>query len=202
MKTVIKYVSVIAMLAASSCKQNLPAGQYVKYVVSKDNGMRKEVDLDGWNYVIQYRPYDYIVLVENSASKGHIDIAKRKDELRGTAWFNISFRRTDGSVSPLRYNISSIEEYNTRLNYFLNEAKENISLTYGKIVLKPISYLFENNYNLTPQETIVVGFALPKGEAQPSKEMQLAYTDAVFKNGIIKAKYSPEQLNNIPNLTY
>ena len=129
-------------------------------------------------------------------------MTKRMEELKGTAWFNISFKRADNGTSPMRYNISSIEEYNQRLNYLLNEAKNDLKLVYDTTILTPVSYVFENNYNLTPQETIIVGFYLPHGEERPNKKMQLSYDDRVFKNGIIKATYSQHSLQNIPGLTY
>jgi hypothetical protein len=180
----------------------MKAADYIRYINNKENGFKKILQIEGWNFCMQYRPYDYIMLMENKGQLNGYDLEKRKSELNGTAWFNISIKRIDNSITPLRYGISSIEEYNTRLNYYLNEAEKDITLIYGSDTLRPVSYLFENNYNLSPQETMVVGFYLPKGENDPRKNMQLSFIDRVFKNGIIKAEFSEDVLKNIPNLVY
>jgi hypothetical protein len=98
------------------------------------------------------------------------------------------------------YGITSLDEYNLRLDYFLNRAKDDIKLLYGSDTLHPSSYLFENNYNLTPQETIVVGFNLPGNDPFPIKDMQISYCDRIYKNGIIKTTYRSEILKQIPTV--
>lgn len=192
----------LVLLCCVSCKHSMKAADYVSYVNNKENGLKKISQMAGWDFSLQYRPYDYIMLMENKGNWNNYNVAKRQSDLKGTAWFSISIKRTDNSITPLRYGIASIDEYNTRLNYYLNEAVKDIQLKYNEDTLQPVSYLFENNYNLTPQETMIVGFYLPKGERYPNKTMQLSFTDRIFKNGIIKAEYSENILKNIPNLVY
>ena len=192
--------SLIIVAVLTGCKKNLQPNDYIRYVQDKQNGLKKEVIVDGWQYDIQYRPYEYILLFEQAGDLSKS--SKRLAELSGTAWFNISFKRTSDSVSAMRYGLSSKEDYDRRVDYYLNQASKDLVLVYDKRdTLHPISYEFENNYNLTPQETIVVGFGLPKGEKEPRRDMQLCWTDHVFKNGIIKALYLSDELRKIPNLT-
>lgn len=197
MKKVISY-ALLGLLMLGSCRRSLNVNDYIKYVHEEKNGLRKVVQIDGWEYSLQYKPYDYIFCMESG--NNNTGREKRIKSLKGTAWFNISFRRIDGSITPLKYNISSLDEYDARLDYFLNRATKNIKLIYGADTLPPMSYLFENNYNLAPQETMVVGFDLPGTPAQPEKDMQLCYYDPVLKNGIIKALYKEEDLKRIPKL--
>jgi hypothetical protein len=203
MQKVINRISLLlAVLIFISCKQHMQAAGYMNFVNNKENGLKKISAIDGWEFCMLYRPYDYIMLMENKGKmeKGKCD--KRMSELQGTAWFNISIKRADNSITPMRYGVSSIEEYNERLHYYLNEAVKDIRLVYDKDTLWPMSYLFENNYNLSPQETMVVGFSLPKGEHFPQKNMRLSFVDRIFKNGIINAEYSGRTLENIPTLTF
>jgi len=203
MRKVINCIGIVFLfLSLASCKKNMKAGEYVSYVSKNDNGLRKNTVVDGFEFCMQYRPYDYIILMESKGNFKSYDLEKRSSELKGTAWFSITIKRSDNNSTPLRYGITSIEEYNQRLNYYLNEAKKDIWLVYDNETIHPASYLFENNYNLTPQETIMVGFFLPAGEDYPKKNMQLSYNDQVFKSGIIKATYSEDALRNIPNLVY
>ena len=73
-------------------------------------------------------------------------------------------------------------------------------LIYGTDTLSPMSYEFENHFNLTPQETMMVGFCLPKSESAPEKDMQFSYNDQELKNGIIKVMFSKNIMKSIPNL--
>lgn len=197
MKGGIKIVCLVTLAIFAGCKQSLKSNEYILYVRNIENGLCKNIVLDGWKYVIQYRPYDYILLQEHNNIKEN---GKRRQELAGTVSFIIKVKRDDNSVSPLRYNLKSREEYDQRLDYFLNHAGKELKLLYGNDTLYPTAYEFENNYNLTTEETMLVGFTLPGKEQAPSKDMQLSFNDEVFKNGIIKAKFRKEDLNNIPNL--
>ncbi len=193
---------VALMLCCAACRHSLNISEYSKYISDKENGLKKISVIDGWEFCMQYRPYDHILLMENGGKVSGHDLDKRKTELAGTAWFNISIKRTDNSITALKYGIGSLEEYNERLNYYLNEAANDIRLIYGRDTLSPMSYLFENNYNLAPQETIVIGFSLPEGELSPNKNMRLSMVDRVFRNGIINAEFSVETLKKIPALVY
>lgn len=203
MEALIKRIAVIVLLfSCIGCKSHLKTGEYIGFINNTKNGLKKEVMIDGWCYCFQYKPYDYIAIVENKGNTKADNFNKRLSELAGTVWFNISIRREDNTISPMRYGVHSIEEYNERQNYYLNQAQNEIRLVYGDKRIVPMSYAFENNYNLTPQETIVVGFLLPQGEDKPRQDMRISFVDKVFKNGIINAEYSSENLNNIPGVIY
>jgi len=177
-----------------SCTQKVSPLEYLKFISDKSNGFVQEINRSGWTYVIQYKPHDLIVFQEHSVH----EITQRLEQLKGTIWFNVSLKRADNVATPLRYATSSLEEYNSRLDYFLNSASQDFKLLYGEDTLGVMSYLFENNYNLTPQETMVVGFALTDGNDLPEKDMQLVYTDRVFHNGSIVAKFSAKKISRAP----
>lgn len=199
MKKAIEITIVIILLISNvSCRKTLAKGEYVQYVKDKNNGLNKMVKVGPWDYCFQYKPHDYVILLEELTS---LEKEKRGKELEGTAWFNISFHNRESTVSALRYELTSKDAYDKRLDYFLNHAIDDVKLIYGTSdTLLPIAYAFENNYNLTPQETIVVGFRLPIGEKAPTKDMQIVYDDRVYKSGIIKAKIAKESIENIPNI--
>lgn len=195
-------IYLVLLFAFTSCHHKMRPAEYISYMNKKGNGIKKIQVVDGWEFCFQYRPYDYIMLLENKGNSKDYDFDKRKEELRGTIWFSIKIKRLDNSISPLRYGITSSEEYNSRLNYYLNEAQKDVRLIYDKDTLQVASYLFENNFNLTPDQTMLTGFYLPQGESYPQKRMHLSFTDQVFKTGIVNAEFSEETLKNIPTLTY
>lgn len=201
MKKVINIGCILLLVLQCSCKRDLQPAPYIAYVRDAAHGLLKTTEIDGWKYAVQYRPSDYTILLESQGIYDPAKISQRKADLRNTAWFDIKISRTDGRVTPLRYGVSSLEEYNQRLGYYLDQAKNDIQLAYGKDTLHPISYVFENSFNLTPYETMVVGFQLPKEQGGP-ETMQLSYTDQVFKNGIIKNTFHTKDIDHTPNLKF
>lgn len=201
MKKVIKSLLPVVLLAGS-CKHPLSKVAYMQYVHDVRHGLKKSVSTADIEYVVQYKPADMVILMENKGQGKKADIAKRKADLSGSVWFNVVMKVKSGSASPLRYNLASQQEYDSRVNYFLNAARRCIKLRYGNDTLNQIGYVFENSYNLAPQETMVVGFELPRGEQLPVKDMQLSYDDEVFKTGIVKVIFRKEDIEHIPALSY
>lgn len=169
----------------------------VRYLENEENGLRKTVSLGDVIYTIQYKSPAYIARMEHLNKEEEM---ARIRQLKGMAWFNISFRIENYNQSPLRYKISGLEEYSARQNYYLNEAPKDIYLLYGNDTLYPNSYWFENNQNLALHETIIVGFKLPGTTVKPDENLQLAFYDRVFRNGIIKTIIKKEDLEDIPEL--
>jgi hypothetical protein len=179
--------ALIALIWMGCGERNNPIG----YAEDADNGLKKEITIGKIHYKVQYKPADYIIATENpdSAQK-----RQRQEQLKGMVWFNISFSVDGYNQSPLRYQIADLNEYTQRQDYYLNQAAKDIYLLYGKDTLYVDSYWFENNQNLTPYETMIVGFKLPVGISEPAQDLKLSYYDRIFKNGIIKAIIKKEDL--------
>jgi hypothetical protein len=172
------------------CRQHQNDAHYAE---DPGNGLKKEVAVGEMVYTIQYKPAGFIV------EKEHLDSAAAAERLRqlsGMVWFNISFSIKGFGQSPLRYKITGIDEYTQRQNYYLNQAPADIYLLYGNDSLLIDSYWFENNQNLAPFETMIVGFKLPAPDTIPVQDLRLAFFDRVFKNGIIKCVIKKEDINN------
>jgi hypothetical protein len=195
----IKLLSVFAIFFFfnQSCNSKLNDLEYVEYLSNESNGLKKVLELGEWVYDIQYKPSRLIIIKEQGNSKE--ELSTRKKQLERTVWFNISIKHNKDEINPLKYKVSSIEEYNQRLDYFLNDASKEITLEYKNLKLKPISYLFENNYSLTPNETMIVGFELPTDKT-PQDQMTLIYNDLIFKNGIVKVNFKKKDIARANNL--
>lgn len=187
-------------ISCCSCRRVLDKQEYVRYIKDEQNGLSKQISVGEWVYMFQYKPIEYILLLENN-EKASAEENKRREMLNGSVWFNISFKRASNDVSPLRYGIGSPDEYEQRLMYFLNNAHKEIKLIYGSgDTLSQIGYLFENNFNLTPHETMVVGFDLPGDQQYPTEDMQLCFNDRTFNNGILKVVYKKADVKQVPEL--
>ena len=185
-----KVINTILALSVC-CACNRPARNTVDYAREEDNGLRKEINLGAMHYSIQYKPAAYILEQEHASPEA---AAQRAAQLKGMVWFNITFSVNGFGQSPLRYQAAGLEEYAARQDYFLNRAAGDIGLQYGPDTLQMESYWFENNQNLTPHETMIVGFRLPAGDSIPRQDLKLSYYDRIFHNGIIKATIRKEDL--------
>ncbi len=193
------YLTLYGLLLMSCSETSLTSKGMIDYVQSKDNGLAKEVNVDGWAYKIQYKPAEYILAIEQLQEPDAIN--KRTKQLENAAWFNVEVSREDKGIAPLRYNITSIEEYNSRYDYMLNYAAGDFTLIYNHSdTFKPISYHFETTYNLSPTETMIIGFSLPKNIRAANNDMQVVFRDRVFSGSIIKTIFEESDLSKIPKL--
>lgn len=201
MKSMKKGISlmIIAGSLLAACNTNFSnTTEAKKFMEDKDNGLRKEVRVDRIIYNYQYKPTDYIVATEASGSEEPAALEQRKKDLDQMWWFNVELSVADFNQSPLRYQLTSLEEYQQRQDYMLNYAPRDFVLIAGADTLHPASYWFENNQNLTPQETVVLAFEKPK---QIPEEVQLVFNDQLFRNGMIKATFETKKLNKQINIT-
>lgn len=201
MKQAIKFLFLmVAVTCAWSCHSpSAGKGAIISYVEDPGNGLCNKVRAGNCIYTIQYRPSAYILELEHPGSDSLA--AARAKQLDSMAWFTISFRVAGFEQSPLRYQVTGLEEYQARQNYYLNEAPGDIYLLYGSDTLYLNSYWFENNQNLTPSETMILGFRLEK-DARPVRDMHLVFYDRVFRNGIIKTIIRKEALEQLPDFSY
>ena len=143
-----KGISIAALLFLSftACKQEeFTIDELVKFSEDDKNGMRKSITLAGVDYVTQYRPAALIINAEGGPDSIE---AKRLQLLNEMYWFNIDISIDGFNQSPMRYMLTSLEEYNARLDYFLNNAQRDIWILNNNDTIYPTSYWFENNHNL------------------------------------------------------
>lgn len=169
--------------------EKFSAAELDAYAGTDESGWVQRKSYNGINYVIKYRPASLITLHEEEPDSARV---KREEALNKMYRFNIDILVEGSGQSPLRYGISGLEEYNARLDYFLNQASKDIWLIDGNDTLRPAAYWFENNHNLTSHETIVLNF---DNTHIKSKEIQLAFNDRLFRNGIIKASFRKNDLD-------
>lgn len=185
------------------CKQKqLSANSYINYIESEGNGFLQNADINGWSYRVQYKPAAYIYLQESKSPNVNENLLhQREDQLKGWVFFNVYAQHKDvKKMSPLRLVSSNLEEYNSILHYYLNENKMNFRLYTSTDTVFPQIYVFENNYNLSPQDVFVLGFKLR--DIQSRGSMTLSYNDEVLKTGIVKFNFSEADLKNEPSIIF
>jgi len=180
---------VVVLFQLLSCKKEMHPGEYVKFIKDPNNGSCKKQQTGDWDYTFQYMTPAYLNLLDqkdtgqDSTRKGYVSIS-------------IEFHKRNAAQSPLRQDLSSYEEYQGRVSYYMEDAARDISILYGGQPLSVANYHFETNYNLTPTETMLFNFKLPEDDV-PQKDIEISFYDRVFRNGIVKALFKGKDLKDI-----
>lgn len=197
MKNTMKGIKIITLVIAicltllscfhSSLDKNTSAG-----VISSKDGLQKDIIIDSFFVSFQLNPTANLLKREGLTEEK--ELKARTVQLDSMFWFNVSISIKGFNQSPLRYQISSLEQYESRLNYYLNEAANDFSLVVGNSdTLLPSVYWFENNQNLLSRETMIIGYQRPK-DFVALQDLHLSYFDRIFGNGIIKATIESRDL--------
>lgn len=203
-KTIYILLLLVITSACNTVPESLPVTEYIKWVENPKNQLKKEKTIGDYAYKVFYKPAEYIALRE-AVNKGDQNntqaINKRIQDITGFYQFNFDIVSADGKTSALKQNTTNEQEFGARINYFVSHAQQDFKLVQGTDTLACISYHFERTYDITPNNTILLGFEIPKNENEDKREdIQLIFKNRLFNSGDIKFQFSEKTLNNIPRL--
>jgi len=175
--------------------------KYIKWVENESNGLKVSKKINHFIYQVQYKPVQYIAIRE-ALSEGKINndiINKKLRELGQYYYFTVQISSEDGKTPMLKYNLKSTGEYYQRLNYFVSYAQSDFTLLNGYDTIPCTLYHFEENYNLTPFNRMVIGFENPNNKAV-MKDLTLIFNDNILNTGIVEFTIESKKIKKIPKL--
>ncbi len=187
-------------VSLSNTQKELPIEQFVKWVGDKENDLSKIKEISEMNYHLSYMPKEcltYMELKNTEFTKEQFDETKKHYE--GMTYFNFRIELKGGQGELLKYNLSSPQQYNARINYMAFEMQKDIFLVQGKDTLPPGLFHFERIYEVAPFATVMLAFDNKKFD--PNNEFTVVYNDRLFNKGYIKYNYKQKQLIDLPNLS-
>lgn len=180
----------VALISLSilSCTKDYTPIEYMKKVQSE---LRKEVTLGSYKFELQYKPSEYMALLEQGK-----DFVKAGEKLESKKYnqlkhFNFKLGTTDGNPAFLKNEIQDQAEYFKRLEFYISKAEKNFYLINDKDTTFPAIYHFERNYGLTKHNTIVLSFDV---NTENNSNLLFVYDDKILGLGKIKI-----DINNIVN---
>lgn len=180
-------------------QQTLSSMEMLKYVIAPHNGLIKKKEIAEFIYQAKYKPLDYIISQEaNGASVSQETYYKKVKELDGLQYFDfrIEVDATNGEL--LKYRLSSVADYESRVEYVSFGMQKDIKLIEGRDTLDCVLYHMERAYDITPYTTVLLGFK--KNNADLNEDKTLVFYDNLFHNGTIKLTFIPADLTQIPHL--
>lgn len=183
----------------TTCQKNVVSLEnYVEWIKNPANGLNKTKQVNDIKFNLQYKPAEYLVLLEN---KGDIDLDQIKKEISGFEgfhYFTFTIKKDDWNQELLKYNIQSQDEYMARVNYFAFEAQKDLMLVEGRDTSACTIFHFERNYGIAPDLRLLLGFK----DKSPTvlNDFKLIFYDRVFQAGIIKINIDQNSLQSIPKI--
>ncbi len=179
-------------------KQSLTPGEYVKWVRDEQHGLKKEKTIEDIVFSAQYKPAEYAICTEEKKGKLEDTLVKReKKDLEGMQYFDFKIGLRKGEGELLKYDLSSKEEYDKRVNYFSFNMQKDIQLVDGQDTIPCSLFHFERAYDVTPNSVFELGFAPGKNS---TGNKTLIYHDNIFRKGIIKLEFENKDLSDVPQL--
>ena len=178
--------------ALSGCSGNrnlLPDG-YVQFMEDESHEFRRKIESGSLSYTIQYATPEYVACKERSVSSPQLNTARLK-ELEGTIFFIIHIQGQNKEEAGASGTGNKEEE----IMYYQFRAADDFSLLVDNKSLQPVTYHYENNYGLSPFNTIVVGF-----ENVAGKPVKLTFHDKHHGTPFIKMAFTNEELARLPKL--
>ena len=190
------YLAGIAVMLFTACSpRSLDPKAYSEWVKDGDNGLRVSKEIMDYRYELQHRPAELVVLQElNGNVTDKSAFTNRVKEMEDLQYYNLHLFGPNGKAVISQ---SAGEQYFQRLEYYTSIAQQDISLTQDGDTLPCVLYHFERYYDLSPYNTLVLGF--PKSE-NPSAERTLVFNDRALSMGPVKFNISASDFNNIPSL--
>lgn len=199
MKKVISILLLSCIMLGCVSGGSMPPAKYVQHLEEEKNEYRVKQVIGQEEYTIQLAPPEYMACkeVEQSDSSTKM-ISKRLNELKGYIFFLIKISETEDSRKEKGGNRATEKQLNAdrMVAYYDQQAAMDIELSQGVQTLKPATYVFENNYDLSPYNTIVVGFEVGENK----EDLRLTFNDRYKNIPAIRASFSKEALADLPKL--
>lgn len=128
--------------------------------------------------------YELVKVAKDSKHVGEAEEHIISENYQGV-WYTMRISTYESAQSPLRYGISSYDEYNKRVQYLTFQAQRDFYIECDEKKIMPDVYVFENNYNVTNFESVLMSFPFDE-YSEKCNECFLVFNDRVFQNGYIK----------------
>jgi hypothetical protein len=184
----------------TGCNKNkLSPEEYVRYLEEEKSGFRVKLSTNDCDYILQYKPTDYIAARE--LRKEEIleqEISRLRAELDGLQYFTFSIVPKKASTGIKLFSRPAGEETNENYLYWSDRMQEDIYLVEGSDTLRPVLFHYEDTYGIKPSADWNIAFERNKQSAKADKIF-------VFNNRIadavqVRIEITSEAINTIPTI--
>ena len=190
----------ISILMISCNSKDLNPNQYVAWLRDASKGLLVEKQLDAYIFKLQYKPSDYMALIE---SKGDNltpeDFQNSVNNYKGLEYYDFGISVKNSNKEMLMHDLQSPADYFTKADYMAFRMQPRISLVVGSDTLPCKLYHFERNYNTSPDSHFSLGFEVSE---KNTADRKLIYNDEILGVNQIELVIKDKSIAKIPHLNY
>jgi hypothetical protein len=197
------FIPLIVALCLTACEKSrkrLSPKQYITWAKSSEKDLVKKKEINGYKFISKFQPAELLILKNMDESFTQASVDSLKNIQYGIFNFVMDIGSAIDNQSLLRANISDENEYYQRVYYYTKEVQNDLYVVEGKDTLPCIFYHFEQTYNLSPVNSLVMEFQRKNPDTE-YENVSLIYEDRMLNTGIIKFQYKKSFLNNLPQLS-
>ncbi len=199
MKRLLLIMPIIPLIFAGCARQELGPQAYAEWVKNAENGLRVSKQVGENEFTLQYKPAAYEVLLHDHAPASQAALDEAVKPLEELQYFTLCIRTAERK-DPAEASALDEADRNNRLNYLMFDMQADFALVDGKDTLPCVFYHYERNYNLSPENNILLGFEQLPGKAEQAADKTLIYTDQLLGSGPVQITIKAEDIQRIPRL--
>ncbi len=198
MKNILLYM-IAGIVMAGCVKQTLAPSDYVNWVRDESNGLKVEKEIGGQTFTLQYKPSAYEMLMQDEDhSVSQQNLNEYETNSGGLQFFTLTIVTADKQEIPASGGADE-NIFGERVTYMMSEMQNDFQLIDGNDTLYCVFFHCERNFNISPENNILLGFEKPAG-AKSYNDKTLIYSDRILDCGPVKLTIKADDLENIPEL--
>lgn len=194
------YIAILFFILLSGCAvHELAPADYMQWVKDEENGLHVSKRMGDHIFSLQYKPSEFEALLHmknNEVSRLRLNQATASMNELQYYTFCIS---SPGKKDPAASAAVDDADYNQRLNYLMFDMQNDFMLIDGKDTLTCAFYHYERNFNVSPDNNILLGFE----QVNTSNQIQdktILYDDHLLETGAVLLTIKAEDLKSVPTL--
>lgn len=194
----IRLASIFAflMLATACGPSMLSPSEYLKWAKSEDNELTVTKEEGGFNYSLQYRPLDLILLQELGPNATQEEWDKLATEFEGMEYYTLKIEVPGLQQEVLKVGADSETDYQKRIHYCNSGFQDDIIRITDSDTSKCKLYHFDRMYQVAPYITFSLGFE--KMEDRGDRTIRIH--DRLFSGLILNFHFDSQTFSNQPKL--
>lgn len=196
---VISFLLIIISASCGNGRKTLSPQQYLSWAKKSQKDLQKIKEINGYRFTAKFQPAELLVLRNKEALKSQDALDSTKKIQDGIINIVMDIGSVNNQQSLLRANLSNEEEYYSRMYYYTTEVQNDVYLVEGNDTLPCIFYHFEQTFNITPVNSMIMEFKRINSQSA-YQDICLVYEDRILNTGIVKFMYKNSFLNNLPQL--
>lgn len=202
LKTAVLVIAVLSILPGCNSRE-LDPDSYMKYYEKNHQSLVKSKELDELVFEADLIPHEVLAMRElNTGNSGRIDKLQYAAAYGNykNAWyfgFRIKASEMGGSLKKIIHS----KENNAKIRQYLASAiREDFSIEVDSKKINCGLINVEADLSIQDSFLFIMSFEKPASEAGSDKDITLVYKDNMFRNGILKFRFSGGQLNDFPKI--